>query len=92
MATPRPHPLTAWRESQEPTVPLAELGERVGDKSGHQLAKFERGDRLLPIPLAARVSEETGVPLESLLSKQQMSVARRLFAVLARDAVTAATA
>lgn len=77
--------LRDWRE----VAGLSRLafGAEVGDEGGEQIRKFEAGARSsLPIPLAARVADRTGLSLEVLLTAEQFMVARRIFALLARDA------
>ena len=76
--------LRAWRNDMG--IRLRDLGIECGDARGGQLQKFEMGQRELPLPLATRVSQHTEIPLCDLLSPAQVVLARRVFALLARDA------
>ena len=82
-----PELLRIWRESQEPTVSLVQLGSAVDDKNGDQIGKFERGERkCLPFKLCARLSRYTGIPFDHFLIEEQRETARDVFNVMARDA------
>mgnify|MGYP003112622160 CR=1 FL=1 len=62
---------------------IRSLDEAVG--GGGQVAKFAAGARSLPLPLAARLSEHTGIPIEKLLDSDQALEARAIFAAVARS-------
>jgi hypothetical protein len=51
---------------------------------GGQVSKFTAGTRPLPLPLAARVSTHTGIPISKLLNSDQMAQARVIFSAVAR--------
>jgi len=73
--------LRRWCETAGESIRALDLA--VG--GGGQVAKFASGERLLPLPLAARVSDHTGIPLSRLLEADQMAQARSIFAAVARS-------
>ena len=76
--------VTAWRARH--SVTIVSLEDAVGDTGG-QLQRWLSGNRhTLPMPIKARLSECTGIPLEILATATEMRFARILSAVLARDA------
>lgn len=79
-----PRALRRWRKTHKKSQ--ADVGGVVSDPGGEQIRKFEAGARNLPTWLAVRVSAHTGLPLQTLLSKEQFATAREIFALLARDA------
>ncbi len=80
----RGHALRAWRQSNDTTI--ATLAARVGDAPTGQISKFEIGTRDLSLRMACDVSKLTGLPLRKLLTRQQMNLAKTVFALMARDA------
>lgn len=60
------HALRRWRHAQKPRITLADLAERMRVKPSH-LSQIETGIKNPSIRLAARLSEETGIPLESFV-------------------------
>lgn len=65
-----------------------DLGTSLGDRNGHQIAKFESGERNLPIWLAVALSVRSKVPLRRLLTPGEYRMAKKLSALLARDRAT----
>lgn len=73
--------LVRWCETEGESIRALDVAVR----GGGQVAKFASGERLLPLPLAARVSDHTGIPLSRLLEPEQMTQARSIFAAVARS-------
>jgi len=72
-----------WRERRG--VTLIDLSREIRDQGG-QLQRWESGDRpTLPLKLKVRLSQHTGIPLVQLLGSDELEVAQRIFALMARD-------
>jgi hypothetical protein len=72
--------------SKKHGVPIRTLSQAIGDKGG-QLYRWTCGDRqTLPLKLKVKISIETGIPLNSLLDRQQRQMAREIVKLMARDA------
>ena len=73
-----------WRERAGFTQ--AEVAAQINDESG-QFQRWESGNRpTLPLRMKVRLSLLSGVPLAQVVDADELSVARELVAVLARDA------
>ena len=79
-----------WRKAQEPRVTIQALCDAIGDTGG-QLAKWLSGSRTTtPLRLKCKLAQHTGLPLSVLVDSQELTLARDVFAAMARDAATAA--
>lgn len=56
-------PLRAFRQSQQPRMPLRTLAERIGVSEG-QLSRIERGGTT-SLDMALKLASETGLPVEA---------------------------
>lgn len=62
------HPLRVWRTSAGKT--LAELGEIVGT-SPSNLSEIERYENTPSLTLAAKLSQESGIPIDSFVKQAE---------------------
>ncbi len=76
--------LREWKELAG--ISFRELGDRVGDAYGNSTKKYAVGMRELPLSLATRISQVTGIPLAALLSSEQRRTAELVVKLIARDA------
>lgn len=81
-----------WRAAQSPSVTIQQLCDAVGDTGG-QLFKWLGGGRsTIPLELKVRIAQHTGLPLTELADKDQLALARKIFAALAQDVATSGEA
>jgi Transcriptional regulators len=59
------HPLTTYREAQEPKLTREELAEKIGVGKS-TVSRWESGKRKIDDELLERVSEVTGIPASVL--------------------------
>ncbi len=64
------HPMRAYRKQAGKT--LTELGEEAGVSAGF-LSDVERGVKQPSLPLAAKLSRITGVPLDGFVSEEEVA-------------------
>lgn len=60
-----PHPLTDFRERQDPKLNLVELASLL-EVSVASISRWEAGERKIDEGLLARISERTGIPAREL--------------------------
>ena len=60
------HPLRRWRFAHPKRVPLRHLAEMAGCSIGH-LAGIENGARLPSLPVAVKLHQITGIPVEAFV-------------------------
>jgi DNA-binding XRE family transcriptional regulator len=65
------HPLKRWRLRQEPIVPQQQLAEAVGEKSKTTISRIENWKRTPSLTLAAKLSERTGIPMDSFVKQDE---------------------
>lgn len=63
--------MRAWRKAQRPKVTQEALGEAVG-VSGSYIRHYENKKLDLSLPVKVRLGRRTGIPLEALLTKDQL--------------------
>lgn len=64
-----PHPIRAWRKSQEPKVTLAKLAEAVGVTPSH-LSEIEKGNNQPSLALASKLSTQTGIDIAQFVKRE----------------------
>jgi transcriptional regulator with XRE-family HTH domain len=65
------HPLRAWRLRQRPPVNQQKLAERIGAKSKAFISRIENWEREPSLTTAAKLSEETGIPIDSFVKQDE---------------------
>lgn len=63
------HPLRAWRLRQRPPVNQQQIAERVGVGSKASISRIENWEREPSLTLAAKLSEETGIPISRFVKQ-----------------------
>lgn len=73
--------------NQEPKVTQDALGEAVG-VSGSAIRHFENRGSAFPLAISVKVklAKRTGIALDQIVDKEELTLARELVAVMARDA------
>jgi DNA-binding XRE family transcriptional regulator len=65
------HPLKNWRLRQKPPVSQQEFAERVGLESKASICRIEKWKREPSLTLAAKLSEETGIPIDRFVKQDE---------------------
>ena len=65
------HPLKNWRLRQKPPVTQQECAERVGAGSKVTICRIEKWMFEPSLTLAAKLSEETGIPIDSFVKQDE---------------------
>ena len=66
----RVHPLEHFRGEQEPPLSRAALAKLVGVSRSY-MTRLENGERNPSLTLAAKLSETTGIPIDSFVKQDE---------------------